>query len=937
MESVRIRYCGGAWHLFRKRWLAPLVLVTALATTAAAQTSATAAGITGRVLDASGASIGGAAISVANTETGRQLTTAADSDGRYRLLSIPPGRYRVTASSPGFASATRDVVLAVGESADVPLTLRVASLEESVSVVGDRAVVDLARAQAAETVTPREVQALPLNGRNYLDLALLTTGVSRTNTGAAQRFAETSAVPGTGISVSSQRNLNNSFIVDGLSANDDAAGLSGAFFGQEVIREFQVVTGGGVAEFGRASSGVVNIVTQSGTSAWRGAGYGFFRDDGLDARNPLLTREDPLSQQQMGGTLGGPLRRERLFVFGNAEWTFNDRTGAITILDPNVAAINARLTATNYPGPLIATGAFPTGYDTANVFVRMDHQKADGARANLRYSLYDVQSENARSVGGLSAVSRGTALDNRDQTIAVSFVATPSSARVYEFRAQATRSRLSAPPNDPIGPPVGISGVANFGTSTTSPTGRDGDLYEGAASMSLYRSAHLVKAGVDFLYNRVDILFPGATQGTYTFSSLATFLAGRYTQFQQAFGVPSQFQSNPNLGLFLQDEWRANDSLTFNFGLRYDLQWLPDPIEADYDNLSPRIGVAWAPGDRRTVVRASGGLYYDRIPLRATSNALQRDGEQYKVAVLSFGQPGAPVFPNVLPAFPDELLTAVTTIDPSIDASVGRQLAVQVERGFWRQTTLAIGYQHLTGRALIMSRNVNAPTLSAADAAAQGIPNLGRPDPRYANVGRFESIGRSAYDGLTISLRASRSSWLDARVAYTLSRGYDDAGNFFFSQPQNANDVRADWGPSDNDQRHRLTLSGTALSTAGNPWLARWQFAWIFWYTSALPFNPVTGTDRNNDTNVNDRPAGMGRNSFRGFDSTTVDLRLSRALTLDRWKIEMLVEAFNVLNHTNFQLPNNTYGPGVEPVPAFGTPQAAGDPRQIQFGFRVSF
>ncbi len=625
----------------------------------------------------------------------------------------------------------------------MPFTLAVASLAEDVTVTTNAAVVDLARSQAAEAVTPQEVQTLPLNGRNYLDLALLTTGVSRTNTGAAQRFAETSAVPGTGISVSSQRNLNNNFVVDGLSANDDAAGLSGAFFSQEVIREFQVVTGGGVAEFGRASSGVVNIVTQSGTARWRGSGYSFFRDDALDARNPLLQSEDPLSQQQFGGSIGGPLRRDRLFMFSNAEWTANDRTGAITILDQNVAAVNARLTATGYRAPLLATGAFPTGYDTANLFARVDHQSAGGARATFRYSLYDVQSANARSVGGLNAESRGTALDNRDQTVAASYVATPSQAVLYEVRAQATRSRLSAPPNDLIGPPVNISGVASFGTSTTSPTGRDADLYEVASAVSMYHGRHVLKAGADVLYNRVDILFPGAIQGIYSFSSLPTFEGGLYTQFQQAFGVPNQFQSNPNLGVFVQDEWRATNALTFNVGLRYDLQWLPEPIETDWDNLSPRVGIAWSPGDRRTVVRASGGLYFDRVPLRATSNALQRDGEKYKVAVLAFGQPGTPVFPNVLPRFPDGLLTSITTIDSSIDASSGRQFNVQVERAFWRDATATVSYQHLTGRSLIMSRNVNAPTLSAAEAAAQGVPNLGRPDPRYANVSRFESIGQS--------------------------------------------------------------------------------------------------------------------------------------------------------------------------------------------------
>ena len=164
--------------------------------------------------------------------------------------------------------------------------------------------------------------------------------------------------------------------------------------------------------------------------------------------------------------------------------------------------------------------------------------------------------------------------------------------------------------------------------------------------MTTQHGSHSLKFGANYLHNRVNITFPGAIQGVYTFSSLANFLANRYTTFQQAFGATGQFQSNPNIGLFVQDEWRANQSLTINAGLRYDAQFLPDPITTDANNFAPRLGVAYAPGDRKTVVRASFGIYFDRLPLRATSNALQRDGTKYKVAVLSFGQPGAPVFPQ---------------------------------------------------------------------------------------------------------------------------------------------------------------------------------------------------------------------------------------------------------------------------------------------------
>ena len=705
--------------------------------------------------------------------------------------------------------------------------------------------------------------------------------MSRTNTGSSQRFAETSAVPGTGLSVSGQRNLNNTIVVDGVSGNDDAAALAGTFYSQEVVREFEVVRSGGLAQFGRASSGILNVVTNSGTNDLRGRAYGFFRGDALDARNPLSTSKDPLSQQQFGATLGGPLARDRTFLFGNVEMTRNARTGLVTIVPAAAAAINQVLDVTGYPGPRVDTGPFPTGFDTTNLFLRADHQPSAAHQLAVRYSLYDVSSDNARGVGGLAATSRGTRLDDRDQSVVGSVTSVFSSSVVNDVRGQVSRSRLAAPVNDAIGPSVTISGVANFGTSTSSPTARDIDTIELTDTLSIQRGGHLVKAGGTVLYNRLSIAFPGALQGSYTFQSLAAFAAGRYVTYQQAIGAPRQAQSNPNLGAFVQDSWQASPSLSIDLGLRYDVQWLAGPPRADLDNLAPRAGLSWAPGQRATVLRVSAGRGYDRVPLRALSNALQRDGEKYRVAVVPFGTGGAPVFPARLNAFPPGLLTSITSIDPGIEQSDAWQAAAGVERAIGARVVASVQYEHLDGHGLIMSRNVNAPTLSAAEAAALGVPNLGRPDPRYANVSRFESIGRSEADSFLVSVRTRRLGWGDLRASYTLSRARDDAGNFFFSTPQDNGDVHADWGPSDNDQRHRVVLSGNILAPDGSrSLLARGllgcQLSWVFGYASALPFSPLTGNDRNNDTTVNDRPAGVGRNSARGFDQASLDLRLAR-------------------------------------------------------------
>lgn len=455
--------------------------------------------------------------------------------------------------------------------------------------------------------------------------------MTRANPVANQRFAETSAVPGTQINVAGQRNINNGFVVDGLSANDDAADLPGTFFSQEVIGQFQVIASGGIAEFGRASGGIVNIVTRAGTNDWHGRMYGFLVNQHLNARNPLATSSTPLTQAQYGASIGGPLSRDKGFVFSNFEKTSLHSTTVITISPANVASINSIFEQLGYKGARVTTGLTPTGYQANNLFARGDYRLTGDNLLTARYSFYDIDSPNARGVGGLSAISRGTSLANRDQTVAIGEVAAIGSRVVNEMRFQFTHSRLSAPPNDLTGPAITISGVANLGTSTSSPTGRANNLFELVDNLTILKGAHSVKFGGDLLYNRVDILFPGAQQGVYTFSSLANLQIGRYSTYQQAFGATSLFQSNPNGGLFLQDEWRLRRDLTINAGIRYDLQDLPDPIKTDTNNIAPRLGVAYAPGSGRTVVRASYGIFFDRIPLRTTSNALQRDGTKYKV------------------------------------------------------------------------------------------------------------------------------------------------------------------------------------------------------------------------------------------------------------------------------------------------------------------
>jgi hypothetical protein len=428
-----------------------------------------------------------------------------------------------------------------------------------------------------------------------------------------------------------------------------------------------------------------------------------------------------------------------------------------------------------------------------------------------------------------------------------------------------------------------------------------------------------------------------------------------YSQYQQAFGQTSLLQSNPNVALFAQDEWRPRPDLTLDLGLRYDLQWMPQPINLDTNNVSPRVGAAYAPGNGKTVVRASAGIYFDRIPLRATSNAIQRDGTKYQAAVLSFGQAGAPVWPAVLPAFPSGVLVSISTINPDVQNQYNRQAALQVERAVGTWLSAQAGYSYVRGHGILMSRNVNVPSLTAAQAAALGVANLGRPNPAYGNISQYDALGDAWFNGLTLALETRRAPWGGVRVSYTLSKSEDDAGNAFFQTPQIQNDILADKGPSDNDQRHRLVVSGTigdaSTGLSGSSRLNRvllgMQIGWVYSYGTALPFNIVTGADNNNDTTVNDRPAGVGRNTGRlpcladltqTCGSATLDMRLSRTLSFSSTnRLDLILEGFNLFNRANVVNVNNTIGNSATPSATFRQVTAVGDMRQLQLGVRWSF
>ena len=930
-----------------------------------AQETVNQATIAGRVVDAQGAVVPGALVTARHIDTNVTVEASTDFNGRFRFPYLRIGTYELRVTLQGFRDNARSLVLSAGSAFDIPITLEVAGIDAAVTVVAESLALETVRSQVVGTIPQTEMRQLPMNGRNFLDVALLVPGVSPTNTNSSQLFAETSAVPGQGLSIASQRNLSNSFIVDGVSANDDAAGLSGITFGVDAIEQLQVVTGGGQAELGRALGGYINVVTKSGTNTPRGTFYSFFRDDAFNGGNALTGTTLPMDQQQFGASLGGPLRRDRTFYFMNVERKQLDQTGVVSITPENVSAINARLAQVNYPGAPVATGIYANPVHSLNVLGRVDHQISGADQLSVRYALYDVRSDNARGVGNLNAPSGSTGLDNVDQSLAVGNVWTLSANTVNETRVQVARGDLKAYSTDQIGPQVTIAGVAAFGTFSSSPTRRDNTMFQVVNNLSHRTGAHALRAGIDFLYNDDTITFLRTFRGSYSFSSLAHFLAGNYNGYAQTFGNPVVHQANQNFGVYAQDEWRASSKLTLNLGVRYDLQFL-ETITTDSSNVSPRLGFVWAPTEAQEfLIRGGAGIFFDRVPLRAVANALLSAGNttdvgqlrQPQVSGILPAQAGAPVFPAILPErLPSTTLVSITTMDKGLQNAYSKQANVEIERSLGGTRVVTVGYQYFRGENLLMSINQNVPTCIAA-----GTNNGCRPVAAYMNNSQYRGAGDSNYHGLHLTYVQRPVDWSAVRVSYTLSKAMNNLGEAFFSAPADPADVMKDWGRSDNDQRHRLVVSASVNSpmtrgiTAWERLSRGFQASAMLQYYSSLPFNIVSGVNSLQGTagrpfadgaastpNFDVRTAAfIPRNAGTGSNFFTLSVRAGRSFQFaGASRIEGFVEVFNLTDRVNAITRNTTFGPGsfpANPLPTFNTVTAVGDPRTLQFGVRYTF
>lgn len=494
------------------------------------QASVSRSELRGQITDQNGAAVAGATITLTDAARGTTRTLQSDENGLYVFLSLPPGSYNMRVDATGFAATTiSEVHLDVGQVGNLPVVLRVGQVQAQVDITAGGQTVEVERTQQSTVINETQIVNLPINRRNYLDFALLTPGVTDSdniNDSTDFRVAQT---PQSGLSFGGNNGRGNSIMVDGAST-DTGSGASREVIGQEGVQEFQVNRNTYSAEYGGAFGGVVNIISKTGSNSWHGSVFGYFRDEVFDAKNFFdqnPSGKSPFSRQQFGGSIGGPLRQDKTFLFTAFEGLHQKQTSFVNLLnDPNIfnltpiqssllgfldaapdaglralsAGLRNALTINSRTRALFetATGQFPfDGFDTVGT-LRVDHNFSPSDSGYARFNVSSSHFEN-QAAGALTAVSRGRTINTFTSGLLLSETHFFSQTTINELKAQYSYLNNDVLPNEIIGPEINIDGFGNFNRDIFLPSFAIERRYEINDSVSMVRSRHTWKFGGQYL------------------------------------------------------------------------------------------------------------------------------------------------------------------------------------------------------------------------------------------------------------------------------------------------------------------------------------------------------------------------------------------------------------------------------------------------------
>jgi hypothetical protein len=911
-----------------------------------AQQAATAT-LSGTVKDPNGAVIADAQVQATQTATSVKRETTTNAEGVFVLTNLAAAEYEVKIQSPGFAVRKVAVTLQVGQTFTLDLALTV-SLSEKV-VIDDHFnynLVNTSDSVVDGVIREREVNGLPLNGRNFLELALLIPGNS-----PAPNFdpTKTNTVV---ISSAGQLGRGGNVTVDGADDNDDVVGGQVQNISQDAVQEFQIATNRFSSQLGRSGSSVINIVTKAGSNEYHGSGSFYFRDralQGLPATfNRGLGQTPPFDREQYSFTLGGPIKKDRAWFFGSFEYRNQDGAALVGVRDLTTRTIN-RTFAGAPLNDLLSTE-------------RVDWQASDRAHLFLRYSLQredDVAASTLdRAIG--SASQRQAGVNNTHSLLAnYTQVLNPRDLNSFNFSFSTFFNDIE--PVTP-GPQLTFPSIQD-GASFRVPQGTKQRRLQFSDTFSMVRGTHTLNVGGEI--QRVDADFDlrvfqkGRIEMIEDFPDFDRNGDGKVDDNDLLFAVtirsgkPAEPLLIPNanstyLAGFVQDDWRVRPQLTLNVGLRYELDtdvknvsrtsqlnplilpFLRGKRGRDTNNFGPRFGFNYAMKDGQTSIHGGYGIYYDRITLEIQSLERGLDGRALPIEVRAgpllyiegnpfdpvMGRfpPGAPTLANPFTGFPlvGAGASGINIIDNTMQNPMVQQMNLGVQREFGHNYVLRADYLHNFGTHFIIGRTIGTVIN----------PVVGGPD----SVTNLESSVRTKYDGLLVSVEKRFANHYQFRASYTLSKAFNYANDDqipFSNGPLNPNNLQLEYGPTPNDQRHRFTFAGVWDLPAG------FHLAPIFTLASGVPMDilvpgggqRIPQLQRNaggrlfhNGAELNaflrqlnaaggfgGQPLPLVSDNARFNDSfNSFDLRLSKVFHIgERVKIEPLVEAFNLFNVTN--------------------------------------
>jgi len=1024
------------------------MLMLALTGSSSVFGQATASGtIQGTVLDKSEGVIIGADVVITSKATGASRTVATSDTGSFRFDLLSAGFYTVKVSKAGFSTVTQTVELLVGQTVSANLTLNPGAITETIEVTSEALLIDVVKTSVSQQITPSEVEELPLLGRDVANLAYLAPGVKATDSydPTKNRYAI--------LSVNGQSGRNVNVTINGVDNKDNTVGGPVMQLPLEAVQEFVISTQRFSAANGRSEGAAINMITKAGTNKYHGSAFGFFREQQFNAENVFeqqAGQKGPYSRQFFGGSIGGPIVKDKLFGFFAIE---RQRENTSITEDPTALAELQLAQAAGLaaePSAIIPRPFYETRYNG-----RLDYKFNDHETAYLSYTSQANDSLNDQS-SQTGDLTEGNFTKNHLQAanFTLNSVVTPTLVNSFLVGYQYWNNIIDSSVKAPL---VTFIGGSSFGTNGNVPQQSYQRKWQFRDDLTKTYGRHTLGMGVDFIYNpklggffesnsTLEVDFgadPSCILATVSdnvnhcgpsfypqgFATAGAVIGMSASAGDPYFDMPG---GTKQLGLYLQDDWKVTKKLSLNFGVRWDKDFnlvgasaiansrtylellaIGSPYAKlahdDNKDFSPRVGFAYdLTGQGKHVLRGGYGLYYgnifQNIPLFMIQQArptiyqglfsITTPSDEVPGTGIALGSWRYGVDPN--PTIPPPLADLVDgatgrLMDPDYRNPVSQQFNFGYQWAATKNSVVEIEYVHTLGLHENKTVNIN-PTIAVLGTDSSGNPVITsqpRPlsdaftaagQPVLGRVMDEQSVNRSRYDGLNFSYRQRMTKHFSLNANYTLSRamgwGIESGGPDGFSSfrnyphdPLNIWDPR-DFGPTDNDERHHISISGVVQL----PW--GFQVAPILSYGSARPFDLRSGFDVLSRGSGYSRPvivpnsdptdylafdgsAGkdsaaalaclaatqcrqVGYDTVRGNAFFNMDMRVAKNIRLrEGWNLQLMFQAFNLTNKTNYGSNfhnTNTAGTFLTPE-GFINPASSFTPRAFvgEFGARFTF